>query len=195
MPSPLQIEKLTHLFNIIDFDHNGKIEKSDFDGIIDNIDVFTSILHKSSDNISLMADGETIWREIVQYFANSKLLFITLEQWIQFINKHFLEQDDETIERNVQKLVYRIQKVFDKDGDVQISRLEFLSIFVSCRVEVRYANECFKVIDRNQDGQISMDELLSAAKEFFTSSDPEAPGNYLFGKIGSTHLKTSKMKF
>ncbi len=41
----------------------------------------------------------------------------------------------------------------------------------------------FNKLDRNSDGALRRDEIRSAAEEYYTSEDPHAVGNWLFGPI------------
>lgn len=47
----LQITKLEHLFNIIDFNHNGLLTKSDFEGIADNVAIFAGVLEETKKRV------------------------------------------------------------------------------------------------------------------------------------------------
>lgn len=195
MLQPLQIEKLSHLFKIIDFDHNGLIQRSDFEGIADNVAIFTGLLDDSGHESRFREEGYRIWDYIKTYFREEHLQSIHLEQWLEFMEVHFFGADNEKIDENIRLIVSRLQQVFDKNKDKLISRLEFMSIFVSFRVEVRFANQCFKAMDLNGDGFISDEELIRAAMDFFKSNDPEAIGNRLFGEIGSTHFTSVRTQF
>ena len=39
-----------------------------------------------------------------------------------------------------------------------------------------------RLFTRHTDGQITRDEWLKALRQFWTSTDPDAPGNTLFGR-------------
>jgi Ca2+-binding EF-hand superfamily protein len=41
----------------------------------------------------------------------------------------------------------------------------------------------FDRLDLDQDGNISVTELVEAARQYYTSTDPDAAGNWLFGPI------------
>lgn len=192
MLADYQIEKLTHLFHILDFDHNSLIEKTDFEGITENIEIFTGIVQETDRLLGLKEQGELIWQKIKDYFDNQELIAITLEQWLSFMEHHFYKPEEKIINRNLQTLVNHIRNAFDKDKDLRISGLEFMSLFVSCRVEVRFAFRCFQTIDLDKDGFIDLDELSIAVNQFFKSTDPVDSGNYLFGELGSTHFSSKK---
>lgn len=192
MLAEFQIRKLNHLFRIIDFDHNGLLQKSDFEGIADNIAIFTGIIGDREKDSRLRDEATRIWEFITAHFANEHLEYLEPEQWIEFMQVHFFGPDEALIDQNIHLVVKHIQEVFDKNRDVQISRLEFMSIFVSFRVEVRFADQCFKAIDTNGDGFISEDELINAAMEFFKSNEPEASGNLLFGELESSLFVTRR---
>lgn len=190
MLHPLQVKKLTHLFSIIDFDHNGYIQKEDFIGIVDNIEIFTGVI--GDHGIDLHQDASLIWRSISSYLSIDDLTYIDLNQWLDFIEHYMYGENQQHIDQNIHRLVGRIRDIFDKDGDSRISKLEFMSIFVSCRVEVRFASACFEQIDLNSDGFISINELLKATQDFFKSEEQHACGNQLFGVMGSSLFKTRK---
>jgi Ca2+-binding EF-hand superfamily protein len=181
MLQELQIKKLTHLFNILDFDHNGKLEKADFESIAENIDVFTGVVRGNEYLEKLRAEGNKAWETMRTYFKDETVSSITLDQWLEYMDYKFCGSDQDQNIENIQHLVSRIQEIFDKDGDVNISKLEFMTLFVSCRVEVRFAHKCFELIDENKDGLISTQELTKAMTDFFQSNDPEDSGNHLFG--------------
>lgn len=192
MLGEFQIRKLNHLFRIIDFDHNGLLQKSDLIGIADNIAIFTGIIEDIEKDSRLREEAERIWQFIKNHFGNEDLQYIEPEEWIDFMQIHFYGPDEMLIDKNIVSVVSRIYEAFDKNSDIQISRLEFMSIFVSFRVEVRFANDCFKAIDSNSDGFISREEFIRAAMEFFKSTEPEASGNLLFGELESSHFATRR---
>jgi len=195
MLQELQIRKLEHLFRIIDFDHNGLLQKSDFQSIADNVAIFTGIIEDDDHDNLLREEGNMIWGFIQAYFQQPNLQNIDSKQWIEFMENFFFGADDEVLDQNITFIVNRLQSVFDKNKDQLISRLEFMSIFVSFRVEVRFANQCFKAMDLNGDGFISTDELVHAAMDFFKSNDPDALGNKLFGELGSSHFQSVKVQY
>ncbi|MFC9295666.1 hypothetical protein ACFTWH_15175 [Streptomyces sp. NPDC057011] len=42
-------------------------------------------------------------------------------------------------------------------------------------------DEAFSELDRNGDEVLSREEISTAVLEYFTSEEPDAPGNWLFG--------------
>jgi hypothetical protein len=54
-----------------------------------------------------------------------------------------------------------------------------LAAFGVSEPDARYT---FGRIDADGDGEITLDEWLEALHQFWTSTDPDAPGNTLFGR-------------
>lgn len=71
----------------------------------------------------------------------------------------------------------------DFDDDGMLAREEFTAVHVILGTPVEDIAPAFAALDLDTDGRLSTDELLSAAKDFYASSDPEAPGNVLFGQL------------
>lgn len=195
MLTEFQTKKLSHLFNILDFDHNGLLQLTDFEGIADNISIFTGMISDKERDMRLRKEAYRIWGIIMEHFGDEDLQYLDLDQWLEFMQVQFFGSDEELIDSNILLIVKRIQEVFDKNSDNQISRLEFMSIFVSFRVEVRFADQCFRSIDSNQDGMISEEELINAAMEFFKSDKTDASGNHLFGDLNSSNFVTRRTLF
>ena len=71
--------------------------------------------------------------------------------------------------------------MFDENNDGYLSLKEYLDIFMSFRLEVRYSAKAFTKLDKNRDDQISREELGDAVREFFRGDDENANENWLFG--------------
>lgn len=192
MINEFQTSKLQHLFRIIDFDHNGLIQKVKLWGDCWQHSHFYRIIEDHEKDARLRDEAHKIWEYLKVDFADENLQYLDMDQWLNFMTAHFYQTDKDKTDQNILAVVKRIHEVFDKNSDVQISRLEFMSIFVSFRVEVRFTDKCFKAIDSNSDGFISKQELINAAMEFFKSTEPEASGNYLFGQLESSHFETRR---
>ncbi len=193
MLTVLQKHKLGHLFSIIDFDHNGLLQKSDLQSIAENISVFAGVIDRNEHQINLKKYAEEVWNLIATHHQNADIDSIQLDQWLDFMEATFYTPAKDEVDRKINRIVDIAQQVFDKNQDVLISKLEFMSIFVSFRVEIRFANKCFQAIDSNADGHISKEELLNATREFFQSDDESSVGNQLFGEIGSSFFSSRKV--
>lgn len=188
MLKDLPEQKLLHLFDIIDFDHNGLLQKSDLYGVADNIDMFVNLIDENSFHDSLNSDADAFWMSIQDYFNAPVLYSITKEQWLEFMEGQFYAPDLRGVSKNIERLVKRAISIFDQNDDDRLSKREFMLIFVSLRVQVRHAAQCFDKIDENGDGYISTAELTKATKQFFRSNNTGDYGNGLFGLVGSTHF-------
>jgi Ca2+-binding EF-hand superfamily protein len=69
----------------------------------------------------------------------------------------------------------------DRDGDGRVEADEFRLVQQGFGTSPENARLAFERLDLDGDGSLSVDELLIAWRDFYTSTDPEATGNWLFG--------------
>lgn len=77
-----------------------------------------------------------------------------------------------------------IMDVGDRRGDGRITVAEYTA-FVQGQapgLTDAEAREAFARLDRDGDGHLTRAELRQAVIEYFTSSDPDTPGNWYFGR-------------
>jgi len=74
--------------------------------------------------------------------------------------------------------------ICDVDGNGGIDVDEYAQMYGSTFGTPRaQLEEAFRQLDLDGNGVLDPDEIQAAVREFFTSEDPEAPGNHLFGPL------------
>ncbi|GAB4237674.1 MAG: hypothetical protein Tsb0034_12910 [Ekhidna sp.] len=181
MLTELQINKLEKFFYVLDYDRNGVIEKEDFIGIAENLCILWNIREGDPKYEKIFSKFEEGWNKF-NLFVNNNGGKANWDHWIQFAEQIIVNGDEEVFNQYVDDYVGELFDNFDTDKDGYIDIDEFIDLFVSYRIEVRFAAKSFRNLDLNKDDLISRGELLKAVKEYFRSNDPNAPGNWLFGR-------------
>ncbi|MFI9813352.1 EF-hand domain-containing protein [Saccharothrix variisporea] len=72
----------------------------------------------------------------------------------------------------------------DADGDGRIGFAEYLAFLRGHQPDVpeEEAAEAFGHLDRDGDGAVGRAEVATAIVEYWTSGDPDAPGNWFYGR-------------
>jgi Ca2+-binding EF-hand superfamily protein len=70
-------------------------------------------------------------------------------------------------------------EIIDRDGDGAHDEEEFLMDWRAHGQPEEAGRKAFVKLDRNGDGKISKDEMVTDLIEAFYSEDPQAPGNWL----------------
>ncbi len=176
MLSDLLRQKLTHYFDVLDFNSNGVLERDDFIGVADNLGILwgLDIDTPKLDKLKRAFDKQWVAIKNAVQAQNS----ITLDQWLDYADSHIVSSKKPDI---VLQWTYNVISFFDTDKDGFISMMEYVDFFVGYHIEVRYSAKSFRHLDLNSDGLISKEELAKAITQFFTSDDPDSPGNWLFG--------------
>ncbi|WP_326953610.1 MULTISPECIES: EF-hand domain-containing protein [unclassified Amycolatopsis] len=71
----------------------------------------------------------------------------------------------------------------DADGDGQLSRSEWVRLQVGYGTPETDAEYTFGLLDTDGSGYLSHDEISAATRQYFTSTDADAPGNSLYGPL------------
>ncbi|MBU2914709.1 MULTISPECIES: EF-hand domain-containing protein [Reichenbachiella] len=178
MLSPIQIQKQTHFFKVLDFDRSGTIEREDFEAIGENLCIVRDFDIDTEEYNTVMKMTETIWNSLLPFIDGDHG---TLEQWLNFMSSLLDPKNEETYKKYVLNFTSTIFKLFDLNDDGYISQNEYIDLFIGMRIEVRFAPKAFKSLDDNKDGKISHNEMIRSVDQFMRSSKPDALGNWLFG--------------
>ncbi|KAL1451594.1 hypothetical protein WDU94_005955 [Cyamophila willieti] len=68
------------------------------------------------------------------------------------------------------------------DGDGCIDEDEFSAVCISYGITPDEAKEAFKKFSQNGAIEVTRSVFAKYWEEFFASEDPNAPGNFIFGK-------------
>ncbi|MFY0626562.1 MAG: EF-hand domain-containing protein [Reichenbachiella sp.] len=184
--------KFSHLFNILDFDHDGLLQASDFKNLGDNIATFRCLEYPSEIEGLILTRGEQFWQRIQEYLSNQPIKRCNLNNWLGFLNDLTDPNKPERFHSLVKKSVDDIFLIYDVNKDNFISKHDFLCLFVSLRVEIKQADECFRQLDLNGDQLISREEMILAIMQFFVSEDKEKTGNLIFGNPDDYRFTSKK---
>ncbi len=178
MLTTVQERKLTYLFRIFDVDKNGTLESEDFEYVGQNI---CHALHLTPE----MVDYDRIMRKCKDMYAYTICKIspglhdpITLDSWLDFFGR---STENVIAEEFVNLTVEYVFETFDQNKDGCLTMDEYIEMFKIYGIDTYYSIRGFQEVDTNNNHVISRDELEHALKDFFTSSDPTARGNWVFG--------------
>jgi Ca2+-binding EF-hand superfamily protein len=180
MLTDLQKQKFIHLFGVLDSDDNGYVDWADFERIATRIADKRSYQPGSQEYEGLMAQYGYGWEQ-ARPFADENGM--GLDKWLAY-NDALLSTPGvyDTLVRPTAGMIF---DTFDEDGDQKVSVSEWRDFFSCYSIDPIEADECFPRFDLNGDGYVSRSELVDLVGQFYLSSDPAAPGNYLFGAFAS----------
>lgn len=181
MLTKLQELKLTHYFNILDYNRNGYIEKDDFQGIGENLAILWQLKPGTEKYDSIMNGSVRPWRGLEESMKKSNVSRASKSDWLKFADKYIVNGTDEQYDKYVKSVVSGLFGFFDQNSDNHLSLKEYIDIFMAFRIEVRYSAKAFVKLDINKDGMINQKELMKAVYQFFRSDNPDDKGNWLFG--------------
>ncbi len=184
MLSELQHDKIAHYFRVVlDQDRNGILQEQDFRAISESLCILWRFKPDTDDYERVIAEGRRNWELFREHFE--KMGGEATEfQFLKFYETMLGPGGEELYEKFVTRTVGTIFDSFDLNGDGVISINEYSDMFMCYHIPIRYSAKAFVKLDRNGDDHITKQELMEAVDEFFKSSDPKSPGNWLFGFWG-----------
>lgn len=175
----LQKTKQVHLFNVLDYNEDGVLERQDFIDVADRLSDLRNYEEGSSKR-------EAVRQEILRMWTNAKSLSgkedeeqLTLEDWLA--HEQEVIDSEVLINSYVQGLARAIFDTLDGNNDGVISEDEYLKFFQSFRGEEGDGTAAFQKLDVDGKGYLTRKEFLEVVTEFHLSDDSDAPGNWLFG--------------
>lgn len=122
-----------------------------------------------------------IWRDLHLPHLPDGDTAITRDQFLT--STRSLAADPDAAAATVGELARAFLAIADTDQDGQVGPAEFLAFqrghFPGLTEAV--ADQAFRHLDRDGDGRLSAEEFTSAIVEFWSSADPDAPGNWWLG--------------
>jgi len=82
-----------------------------------------------------------------------------------------------------QDLLDRKFDICDRDDNGFLEQSEFAKFHQAFGCKSANSQLAFQKLDSNGDGQLTVDELVIAWQEYYTSNDPNARGNWLYGDV------------
>jgi Ca2+-binding EF-hand superfamily protein len=92
-------------------------------------------------------------------------------------------QDAGGYDRIFHPAVKALLELADTDSDGSLQPVEFRALQEAFGTPTDEIDEAFSGLDRDGSGSLTIDELLRAARQFYTAPDDREPGNGLFGRI------------
>jgi len=180
--SDFRRKKLLHVFNVFfDVNHSGTIEKKDFELAIERIRTTrgwqeSDPKHKETRDILLK-----VWEGLQQKADANKDGQVSHEEWVSMWNE-YAKNPDNALEWQNRYMNFMFE-LEDSSGDGSIDESEFKSLCASYGLSSEDSAEAYNKFTSNKTVEITREVFAELWKQFFSSEDPDAPGNYIFGKV------------
>jgi hypothetical protein len=166
MPTTVQEERLVKRFNHWDEDNNGTLEKRDFEAeakaIVEGFGETTG----SPRGGAVVHAFDAMWGQLAEWAGVGSDGSLTLEQFVQVVDEHMLKEGNAGFARLLRPCIQAIVGLVDTDGDGLVNPDEFKVWLAAIGVDESTATTAFGDIDANGDGQLSVDELVNAVRDF-----------------------------
>jgi len=179
MLSDLQLKKLPKMFALNDNNGDGVIAQEDFEEAARVLGRFRGLAPGTAEYEDLHRTIMARWNNLRETCDTDGDNRVTLQEWLAYWDKVLATQGE--YERVCKPFSAVVARTLDLDGDGKISPDEYAQWLSRWGVDKKAALECFARLDLNGDGHLSVDEFVALVAQYFQSSDPNSPGNWLLG--------------
>ena len=176
--SRLRRSKLAARFAQHDVDGDGFLEESDYQTLArllgDRLDATPAARE------AISAGFADQWRQLCTHADIDGDGRVSLAEYTSAMGAG-IAGDADGLDRAVLQTTRAVVQAADSDGDGYLDFPDYERLAALLRVE--HAAEGFQLLDADADGRLSHDEITAAVRDFYTSEDPVAPGNFVFGRI------------
>jgi len=189
MLSALQRQKLEHFFGVFDTDHDGYLERSDFESLVQNLAAVRGASPGSPDYDDLHSLWMMVWDQLEKESDVNRDDIVSPDEWCNLADQILSSGDGYATVMNAIGL--RTFDQIDGDGDGEITPDEWAAFYAAHEIDRAAADEVFEQFDTDHDGRLSREETMDRLHEFFNSDDPSAPGNSFFGRLPQLSERSS----
>ncbi|MEW1695233.1 EF-hand domain-containing protein [Streptomyces sp. NPDC093249] len=158
------------------------------DGVVDAADILTFAARviaavgepfDSPKSVEMLRVSENWWKGMLAELDTDKDGKIDPEEYR--VGMRRLVGSASSFEAASRPVATAIWALCDRDDDGEVTAAEFSAVQLAFGTTPENARLGFEKLDLDSDGSLSVDELTSAFRDFYTSTDVETNGNWLFG--------------
>lgn len=180
MITALQKTKISKLFSQLDVNGNGFIEERDVSALAQRVLSGVGASQSSPKGLELVRSYLSAWTKLAQEAGVSAGGRISPEEVEQGMKTVPL-QLEVAYDRYFHPTVVATWELLDADGDGSVSREKFDAFQAAFGTPPTQVDKIFTKFDTDGDGKLDKDEMIEHARDFYTSADENATGNWLFG--------------
>jgi Ca2+-binding EF-hand superfamily protein len=182
MLSDFQKSKLARRFELLDADGDGYVTAADYDEAAANVCRAFGFAEGSPQHEKVHVIHLRLWTALSRRMEADDTGRINRRQFAESCARSIVEAE-RGYDRIIGPIAQTIFDLVDGDDSGTLEVEELAAWFNAYGVCADDAERAFKRLDRNGDGVLDLAEVQQALKEFYTSDDPEARGNAIFGPL------------
>lgn len=179
--SQLLDRKLKHFFTLMDRDRSGTLELNDYLTTADSVSSAFGIAEGSAEHNELRRAFTRFWEDIVKPMDTDGNGHVSFEEYLTAY--HAGVRDDAQGYERMKPISDAILTITDTESNGKITEDNFALALSGYGVPEPDGRAAFTALDQDRNGFLTPDELQKAIEEYFLGTDPELPGNTLFGRF------------
>ncbi|MBE9373691.1 EF-hand domain-containing protein [Saccharopolyspora sp. HNM0983] len=177
MSNATATERLRKRFAKWDVDGSGSLEQADFQKEAEQIAQAFGKSPSGKEAAELNDAFASMFRHLAEDAGIGAAGSLTEDDFVRVAQKLMFEDGAESFNRVLGPVMRGIVGLCDKNADGQINRQEFASWLTAVGVDDAQATDAFDRVDTNGNGELTVDELLDAVRQFhFGELDVELLG-------------------
>ena len=184
MLTELQRQKLRLRFALLDTDGDGSLAREDFELVTLRVCAAFGHLPGSADYDRVLGAYLKVWERLCAELEHDPYEPCSLPEFLEACERALLRPaGPDLAPLHDLDLVDLVFDIADADQNGVIDLAEFTAWMHAYGVGARDTIAAFDLIDSDDDGVLSREEMMRAAEEFYSAVDPLVAGNWLFGPL------------
>ncbi len=185
-------KKITHYFNMYDYNGNGVIEESDLLIPAERLTKIRGWGPNSEKTTAYIAGIKQMAVRLIQIADENNDGVISLEEyikyWVGMVTA--FRTANEQVMTMLRAIALDTGNMLDENNDGKVTWEEYDQFVRSFRKDMYFDTKAtFAILDLNKDGVIGIpEEIVQISNDFLLSDDPTVPGNWVFGPIPGTDV-------
>jgi Ca2+-binding EF-hand superfamily protein len=180
--SELLDRKLRHFFTLMNRDQSDTLELNDYLTSADNVSNSFGIAAGSAAHEGMRQEFTRFWENIIKPMDTDGDGHVNFDEYLTAYTAGVL--DDPQGYESIRPIADAIIGIADIRSDGKITPDNFtLAMSAAYGIPEPECVAAFTALDKDTNGYLTRDELQNAAAQYFLGTDPDLPGNALFGRF------------